>query len=891
MALSRLRPGVVSARERLVAQRRKIAERHRAGGPGIQISRSLCDLLDETVLDLFEAILLDLHETEPGGLREEVALVAHGGYGRRDVAPYSDVDLMILHAPSAARRVAPLAERLLQDVFDVGLVLGQSVRTTAQACQLAREDATIWSALVESRLLAGSQALFDQFFAALQKTTRRGRFRLLQAVTNARDEERRQYGDTIFLLEPNVKRSHGALRDLQLLRWTGFARYDAAAAGDLQLRGRLTGDEVERLSQAYEFLLRVRNELHFHAGKSCDLLDRAEQVRAAAAFGYRGGAELLPVEAFMSEYFRRTTDVSRILTRFLDNAQPRARWREMLVPLVAHRVEGDFFASHRAIHASRRGAIKLRGNLLEILRLADLANQYDARIAHRTRELVRSTAGEISPDLAPEAAARFVSLLGKPARLGELLRFLHDCEVLEKIIPAFRHARALLQFNEYHKFTVDEHCLRAVECGAELARDEGLVGEVYRSIQDKAPLHLALLIHDLGKGLPGDHSDVGLEIAAETAARLRLSEADAETVKFLVHKHLNMAHLAFRRDTSDPQLVVKFAAEVGTAEKLRMLLALTAADYAAVGPGVWNNWKATVLADLYRRTLWHLAGETGGAAHDRVAKRRGELQSLLEVAPDAAWHRRQIESLPSGYLLVTPPDRVVADLTLLHELPTDRANASGRFLVESDAMEYTVAAREDLTPGPFHKLTGALTSQRLAILSADINTLADGLILDRFVVADPDYMGEPPPLRIDEVCRSLTAALAAPQDGPPRFPKIWKLGADRRAAALPPPPTRVHIDNATSERYTVIDVFAADKVGLLYTISRALFELGLSVWVAKIGTHLDQVVDVFYVTDTAGAKLELPQRLAEIRQQLTDRIEAFLHADDAQPDAPLASQA
>lgn len=878
----RLRPSVLAARQRLAAAREDIRQRHCAGGRGIQISRSLADLNDAVVLDLFEAALADLHETGAGGLREEVTLVAHGGYGRQDVAPFSDVDLMLLHAPQAAGRVAPLAERLLQDVFDVGLVLGQSVRTIRQACQLAREDAVIWSALVESRHLAGSQPLFDQFTAALQTATRRSRWRMIEAVTAARDKERSEYGETIFLLEPNVKRSHGALRDLQLLRWIGYGRYDAAAPADLVLRDRLSAEDAERLSQAYEFLLRVRNELHFHAGKSADLLDRAEQVRIAAAFGYAGAAQLLPVEEFMSEYFRRTTDVSRILARFQDNALPRGRWRELVVPLVAHQVEGDFFASHRAIHASRRGARKLRGDLLQVLRLVDLANQYDARIAHRTRELVRSTAAEISSDVAPEAAARFMSLLGQPARLGELLRFLHDCEVLEKIIPAFRHARALLQFNEYHKFTVDEHCLRAVECCTDLARDDSLVGEVYRGIANKAPLHLALLVHDLGKGLPGDHSDVGAEIAAETAQRLRLSKDDAEAVRFLVHKHLAMAHLAFRRDTSDEQLMVRFAAEVGSAELLRMLLVLTAADYAAVGPGVWNNWKASVLADLFRRTLYYLGAAGDAAPAQRLTARREEIARLLAGDGDAAWRQRQIDALPDGYLAVTPAERVLADLRQLSALPAGRAVASGRFVAESSAMEYTIVAREDLTPGPFHKLTGALTAQRLAILSADINTLADGLILDRFVVADPDHAGQPPQQRIDAVCDALTAALCTPHDGPPKFPRIWKAGAERRAAALPPPPTRVLIDNSTSQRFTVVDVIAADKAGLLYTIARALFELGLSVWVAKIGTHLDQVVDVFYVTDQQGRKVESPERLEQIRSQLTKRIEAFLHADQGE---------
>ncbi len=337
------------------------------------------------------------------------------------------------------------------------------------------------------------------------------------AIRKARGEERAQFGETVYLLEPNVKRSPGGLRDMQLLRWVGFARYGQAEPESLALMDVLAKDDQQAFRRACEFLLRLRNEMHFHAGKNADGLDRAEQVRIAEVFGYDGAERMLPVEQFMREYFSHTAAVRHIVGRFIEGAEPGCACREFLRPCSAIRVEDDFRVGPLRIAATATGLEKIKNDLAEMLRLMDLANQHNKEIAHHTWKAVREAARQLPTEISPQAAERFLSLLAQPARLGPLLRKLHELGVLEKIIPDFAHARCLLQFNEYHKYTVDEHCIRAVERATEFHSRRDTLGEVYRGIKEKRTLHLALLIHDLGKGYVEDHSEVGARIANETA--------------------------------------------------------------------------------------------------------------------------------------------------------------------------------------------------------------------------------------------------------------------------------------------------------------------------------------------------------------------------------------
>ena len=883
--MSSLRPHVLTAKQRLEEGRQEFQRRHESGCAGTELSAAIADLWDAVLLELCEAAIDELGESEPNGLWSKIALVAHGGYGRRDVAPYSDVDLMILHEPSAGHRVAPLAERLLRDVFDAGLCLGHSVRTADQAARLACSEAMICTSLIESRLLRGSASLFAHYQRQLRRLTHRRARWLMAEIREDRSEERHRYGETVFLLEPNVKRSSGALRDIQWIRWIGWLRYGTTDAGELEVHGALSHEDRLAIEHAREFLLRLRNELHFHAHSAADVLDRAEQLRIAELRGYTPQAGLLPVERFMRDYFRHTAAASHIAARFTAKAQSRDRTAKLVTMLLGHKVEKGIYVGPAGLMVGHRRLGTLRGDLTSVIQLVDLANLYDASIAASTWESIRQYACHLpkEPPTA-EACRHFLSLLNHPARLGPLLHDLHDAHLLEHFIPEFHRARGLLQFNQYHKYTVDEHCLRAVEFATEFLSDPGPVGRVYRSLTQKNLLHLALLIHDLGKGHLEDHREVGIKIAADAARRLGLAAAEAESLKFLVHNHMLMNHLAFRRDTADPQLAVQLAVQVGSPELLQMLYVITAADLGAVGPDVWDGWKTEVVTDLYHRTMQHLAGESlETTVDDLLTQQRAGVRELLSHEIKEPWFAEHLDALSPAYLHATPPQQAAADLRLLHAISplasetnhgeeSRNAAAVAQYQPETDAVQFTVATYEHIVPGIFHRLTGALSSHGLQIRAAQIHTLSDGLVLDRFWVHDPDFAGEPPAERLRQVERSLVESLQNPAGAPPAFRHTWQVGG-HRAVRVPGVPTRVNIDNSTSNRFTIIDVFTHDRTGLLYAITRALFELDLSVARAKIGTFLDQVVDVFYVSGRDGEKIKDAERLQIIHRRLLEVVE------------------
>ncbi len=542
---------------------------------------------------------------------------------------------------------------------------------------------------------------------------------------------------------------------------------------------------------------------------------------------------------------------------------------------MTHRLERHYRVGPYHLSVTKAGREQLKGNLEEVLRLMDLANQLGKRIDHDTWTTVRNDMrGRTDIVVTPQAAKRFMSLLSYTARLGNLLRRLHELQVLEKFVEGMGHARCLLQFNRYHKYTVDEHCLLAVESATGFQTDESTLGKSYRSIEQRGLLHLALLIHDLGKGLPGDHSEIGAELAGTTAERLWLSQRDKELLQFLVRKHLVMAHLAFWRDANDASIILQFVREVGSPEYLKMLYVLTAADLAAVGPGVLNPWKLEILTAVYKRASFQLRGQASDS--DSVIMSLNQQRAeVLKLAPadDLDWYEAHIASLSSSFLYENTPPQILEDLQRLRQAGVGQAAAWGRYLPEQRVVEYSVGFDESVKAGVFHRLTGALTARGLKILSASIQTLSDGLILDRFRVEDPDYDGQPPPERLAAVNQALETAVEAPAEYEPVFRRTWNAtAASDDAANLHRMPTRVLIDNSTLADCTIVDVFTHDRQGLLFTITRKLFELGLSVKYAKIGTHLDQVVDVFYVTDVNGSKIRDERRLERIREEVAESI-------------------
>lgn len=867
----RLRSSVLTAREQLFVGRKHLREQHDRGLDGIKVCGRLTSLVDGAISRLYDSALADRSEKEAAEVRARISLVAHGGYGRRQQAPYSDVDLMLLHEGKVDALVTDFARRLTQDIFDVGIQLGQSVRTVSQAIQMSRAEPQIGTSLIESRLLLGNTALYQSFQDAMASMIERRRATLSRDFIAARRTERQQFGESVYLLEPNVKRSRGGLRDVHLLRWLWFLRCGVADFDRLHDMGVLSKFDHRRLISSQLFLMRTRNELHFYAGDACDLLSRAEQMRVAAHFQFRGREGMLPVEQFMRDYFHHTNHVWHLANRLSDIVQPVSRVSRVFGPVLGRTTEDGYHIGRSEISATSQALARLERHVEEVLKLLELARVEGKRVAQDTWYFIYRAAPQYSNHLTVHSANLFLKSLANPLRLGEFLRRLHELGVLEKIVPDFAHVRSLLQFNQYHKFTVDEHSIRAVDEATQFAQRQDGLGEIYRDLHNKWLLHLALLLHDLGKGFEEDHSEVGRRIARRTAERLELEQHDAETLEYLVHKHLFMSHLAFRRDTSQPQLVAKFAQEIGTPERLKLLFLVTCADLAAVGPDVLNSWKVEVLFELYRRTLRALKPELEAVVEDRRdAARRAALELLRPGERDDRWFERQLDILPETFVARRSPAETVEVLRRLRSLPPRGGLAWSGYLPETDTVEFFGGIDQGSGRAIFSSMAGALTSHGMQILSAETNTLADGLLLLHYVVHDPDFPGEPPPERLSVVCDSLVSSID--REAPPKFRKVWGHDQQEADAALSNLPNEVRIDTQLSDECAIVEVFTIDRRGLLYRLARTLHDVGLVIRFAKIGTYLDQVVDVFYVTERDGLKPLSEERLNEIRAKLFEDI-------------------
>jgi [protein-PII] uridylyltransferase len=855
----------------IAAVRDRIAVQHAAGAPGLATAGLAAEAFDRIVVDVWQAVLADLPDAAATLVRGDVALLALGGFGRSEMLPSSDIDLMVLHGGRCGEPVAAAAKRLLQDLFDAGLQVGQSVRTPSEAVRLAGADGTILSALLDARLLVGRAAAAAGLARRLETYVARRRARLAAMLCAARREEAEKFGQTTALLEPNVKRSPGGLRDVQLVRWLGRITRGAASLDDLVLLDGLSRRDADALKDAEEFLTWVRTDLHLAAGKCADDLTRDQQVRIARVRGLEDADGLLGVERFMREYFGHARRVMQVAEAFQDGLRGMGSVagrtvRSVSNRVLGHRVDGLFRVGPRQVAVLPASRQELVTSVAALVRLVELAMIYDMPIEPATWEAVRGAAPTLPRDPDRDAVTAFLSLLASAeptaAGLEQALRRLHEAAVLEIFLPPFAHARDLLQFNNYHKYTVDEHCIRAVGAAAEIACGVGWLGDAWRQLGRHRPLLLALVIHDLGKGFVEDHSEIGARMAREIAVRLGLPEEEAEIIELLVLKHLAMAHLAFRRNTGDDSLLLGFARDVGSPEVLKMLAVLTAADMDAVGPGTWTKWKADILGDLYFRTLAYLDGESPSRGAERT---RQALAALVEDRDPADAVVRLSKNLPAAYLRDTPAVRIVEELGRLARLPDDGVFALALWQPDTGTLAVTVGTRDAVVPGVFHRVTAALSAQRLEILAADIHTLTGGLVIDHFVVLDPDFDGEPPAERLADIATAIRAALKA--DEPPQPAARWNPFAPRVSPAAVQP-VRVRFDNASSKQATILEVFAHDSAGLLARIARALAEAGLSVQSAKIGTYLDQVVDAFHVTDRTGGKVTDPARLAAVRRAI-----------------------
>ena len=871
----------------LAEQRRAINQRVLDGASGADTVAAITDLVDGLIVGRYRNAVRRGGDAVAMVGMQQCCLVALGGYGRRELAPHSDIDLMFLFRADAEKLVPQLVRSVLHPLWDSGFQVGHSVRTVADCIELALTDATVKTSMMEARFLAGSPELFQEFHTRyLKKVVTKTTDTYLEQKLEERRREYDKFGETVYLLEPNVKKSKGGLRDLHLLQWAGMARYQAATIRELSDRGILARADYTAILEAREFLWRVRALLHVHAGMAQEILNFDEQVWLAERFGFQDRPHLLAVEQFMQQYYRHTMGLHEATARFVDRCKPRSLWDKLKRCFPSPKVDQFFVQNGGSLTVPVEARSRVLASPALLLRLFDLARSRRLTIDTALLEDIYRHVEGLSDQgfQAAEVSQTFLRILAGPGT-AQTLEAMHRAHLLEKMIPVFAAVRGLMQFNQYHKYTVDEHSLLAVGKVEALAQDQGVLGEVYREIKRKDVLHLAVLLHDLGKGQEEDHSEVGRRIADETTARLGFDDQDRRTVMFLVHQHLLMAHTAFRRDPNDEKVVLPFAREVGTPEVLRKLLALTAADIAAVGPGVLTKWKESLLIELYLRTMQEVSGEREAAdAPERMRRVAAEVIRQAPLAGQAgvteSWVESQLRQFPLRYAYGTPPRRIAAHVSTIRRLSPGDVLIDSEFNNSLGTCEYAIVTSNDIIPGIFSKIAGVMAASGLRILDAQILTRQDGIIVDTFQVADPDYKGAPPRDRQESIGAMICAVLKGQEQIDEVLRRGTRLSSGRSMPTMRQP-TEVRVDNETSDRYTILDVFADDRQGLLYVITNALFTQGLSVHAARISTRLDQVADVFYVTDAKGQKIEDLAQIERIRQGVRQQIETFLGAQAA----------
>ena len=882
----------------LAGCRQALRQRLLKGSSGAEVMAALTEFVDGLIIGKYKNAMRQAGEGAQVAGAQHCCLVALGGYGFRELAPYSDIDVMFLFREEAGEAAPTLFREVLHHLWDLGFQVGHSMRTIDDCIDLAGKDLTIRTAMMSARFMTGSPHLFQEFNRRYaREVVGRGRGRFIEQKVEERRREYEKFGQTVYLLEPNVKKSKGGIRDFHLLRWAGMARFQASTLQDLADRGFLSRQDLLSLTEARDFVWRVRAFLHLEAGRAEEILSFDEQVRLASLYGFQDQSHLLGVEQFMQQYYRHTMGLHEALLRFVDRCQAVSVKRRSPGALPAAKVNGYFVVTSRQLTVPS----ELRARVLEspdlLLQLFEMARSRRLKIDTDLLDEIHSHMDSMSSEAfrTPEVSRVFLKILAGPDAVAATLEAMHRVHLLEKVIPVFATLRGLMQFNQDHKYTVDEHTLRAVAKAEALALESGVIGAVYQEIRRKDLLHLAILLHDLGKGRKEDHCEVGKVIAEETAARLGCDPQETRTLVFLVHRHLLMSHTAFRRDPYDEKVLVPFAKEVGTPEVLRKLLALTVADISAVGPGVMTKWKASLLNELYLRTLSVVLGEQAQTDDsDRLKQLAGEVAREFTDTADAGldWIESQLGQFPLRYLYGTPPKRIAADLRAVRRLQAEDVLVEDRFNEELGICEYTVITHD--TPGIVSKIAGVMSSQGLQIVDAQITTREDGVVVNYFQASDPDFEGAPPAERGASIAEAIIRVLKGEEDVErmmsrhTRLSSVSRLPAGRHV-------TEVKVDNETCDRSTIVDVFADDTQGLLYAITRSIFQLGLSVQAARISTRIDddikqslrtigrhQVADVFYVTDRQGAKIEDHSRLEAIRETIKEDIDLFM---DRQIDA------
>ncbi len=837
-------------------------------------------LIDQLIRSIYDFALASVYPAANPTTGELLSLTATGGYGRGELAPFSDIDLMFLLPYKLTAHSEQVVEYILYTLWDLGLKVGHATRSINDALRLSRDDMTIRTSLLESRWLWGDKKMFEEFKRRFQAEFTSGSgLDFVEAKLAERDNRHDRMGDTRYVLEPNIKEGKGGLRDLQTLYWIAKYLFPVKDVKELQSLGVLTAEDVALFDKAESFLWTLRCHLHYLSGRAEERLTFNVQPEISVRMEYTDGEGIQGVERFMKDFFlvaKDVGDLTRILCAVLEEQHKKSRQRFHLPSFgfMKREIEGFVLEGDR-LNVEEEDAFKKEPRRL--LQMFQLAQKHDFDIHPDALRLVTQNLDLIDETLQndPEANRLFMEILVGPNPKVALMR-LNEAGVFGRFLPDFGRVVAQMQYDMYHVYTVDEHTIRAIgllkgiEEGS-LKDDHPTACSVIGEVQSLSALYLSVLLHDIAKGRGGDHSEIGADIALQLGPRLGLNEWETETVSWLVRHHLLMSNTAFKRDIYNPKTVSDLASVVQSPERLRLLLILTIVDIRAVGPGIWNEWKAGLLRELYFRTLEDLTGRvTSERRAERVEQARSQLEDRIKDWP-AEEIQTHLDRGHAEYWLSFDTETLTHHAKLIREAESKGSKLHIEYRIEKDrdVTEIIIYAADH--PGLFASIAGAMALAGASVVDAKIMTLSTGMALDTFWIQDSNGHAYAAKDRLKRLYKRIEDALSG-RLRPARELEAAQKNASPILSGIFKVPPRVLIDNKASNRHTVIEINGRDRPGLLHDLTAALTALGLQISSAHISTYGERVVDVFYVKDIFGLKVDHEEKLNLLRERLLEAV-------------------
>ncbi|MAU40464.1 MAG: [protein-PII] uridylyltransferase [Kordiimonas sp.] len=856
----------------------EVRKRCEGGSRGRSVVQAQSYLIDQIMRMLFDVTVEYVYRRPNPTKAEQISLVAVGGYGRGEMAPQSDVDILFLLPYKQTPWGEQVAEYMLYMLWDMGLKVGHSTRSVDECISQAKADLTIRTAMLEARYIWGDQNLFMDLRTRFDKDVVEGTGpEFVEAKLEERDQRHQRMGDTRYVVEPNLKEGKGGLRDLHTLYWISKYVYKVHSVSEVVALGVLTPEEYKQFKKAENFLWTVRCHLHYLTGRPEERITFDVQTVLAERLGYRDHAGTSGVERFMKHYFltaKTVGDLTRIFCAYLEDQHKRQpRFRLPRLGMRNRTIDGFAVEGSRINFVDEDDVLNEPVRLISIFKVAqdnDLDIHPQAmRVIHQNLKLVNSKLRRN-----PEANRLFLDIMTHQKAPDISLRLMNEAGVFGRFIPDFGRVVAQMQHDMYHVYTVDEHTIRAigllsqVEQGT-LAEDHPLANEIIHKVLSRQVLYVAVLLHDIAKGRGGDHSVLGEEVAYKLCPRLGLSEAQTETVAWLVRWHLLMSNYAFKRDLNDPKTVEDFVKAVQSPERLRLLLVLTVVDIRAVGPNIWNGWKGQLLRDLYYAAEEVLLGGQAEASNQRrVSAAKKDLRESLSHWSDQKFDQ-YANRFYDSYWTSLKLEEHARNALMVDSAEGDESKLAVDFHVDNfqNITEMSVYALDH--PGLFARITGALAVDGVSIQDARIFTTKDGMALDTFWIQDFNDTAVNKDAKLAKLRRTITDTLLGKII--PRDVLANKKPMNKRAQVFKVAPL-VLIDNKASNKHTVIEINGRDRPGLLFDLSQRMVDLNLSITSAHVATYGERAVTVFSVKDLFGHKITHPEKLQIVHDSLIEAI-------------------